>query len=298
MTFAQAVSTCFRKYADFTGRAQRSEYWYFALFLFLVELGILLALAISIGMLRQTSYGTAELVSQTLSAFYALFVMATLIPTLAAGVRRLHDTGQSGWWLLIAFIPLAGPILLLVRLVRPGDVGSNAYGPDPLADMDSFAPAPPLPLPDIGSAAPTIGKHRTEPVRAPSAPSSGEPARNSPPGPRFRVRLDKVRGSGSVHWSGSPVDVGAQGLVIGRAGNLVIEHDAEVSARHCRIYVDSGPAGGQWHAPTACLVIVDGGSTNGTVVNGGLLYGPQQLNVNDEILIGNTVLRMAEKSPC
>jgi uncharacterized membrane protein YhaH (DUF805 family) len=62
---------------------------------------------------------------------YLLYALATFIPGLAVAIRRLHDTGKSGWYFLVAFIPLIGGIILLVFMVMQGDIGENAYGPDP-----------------------------------------------------------------------------------------------------------------------------------------------------------------------
>jgi len=108
-----------RKYADFSGRARRKEYWMFALVNFII--GIVLGL-IS-GMLSNALAAT-----NLLSLLYALLV---LIPSLAVGVRRLHDTGRSGWWLLIAVIPLIGAIVLLIFTVQDSEPGHNVYGPNP-----------------------------------------------------------------------------------------------------------------------------------------------------------------------
>lgn len=101
-------------YADFNGRSRRKEFWMFILFSFLFSL----AAGIVDNLLGIT----------IISAIYGL---AVLIPTIAAGIRRLHDTGKSGWWILIALIPLIGTIWLIVLLAMEGDHGSNEYGPDP-----------------------------------------------------------------------------------------------------------------------------------------------------------------------
>ena len=110
-----------KKYAVFSGRSRRMEYWYFVLFNIIV--GVVLAL---IDMLL----GTFSAVSNIglLSGIYSL---AVLIPTLAVMVRRLHDIDRTGWWILINLIPLIGTIVLLVFALTPGTPGSNSYGPDP-----------------------------------------------------------------------------------------------------------------------------------------------------------------------
>src|SRR5688572_31168375 len=107
-----------KQYIDFSGRAQRMEFWMFVLFNFLVSLGLAIIDAI-IG----------------LGFLSPLYSLAVLIPSLAVGVRRLHDTGRSGWWLLIGLIPLIGIIILIVFWVQDSQPGDNAFGPNPKAVM-------------------------------------------------------------------------------------------------------------------------------------------------------------------
>ncbi len=110
-----------KKYAVFSGRARRSEYWYFSLFNFifmLVALGLDNLLGTTVGGLP---YGL----------FYFALALAMLIPGLAVFVRRMHDIGKSGWWYFIALIPLIGGIWLLVLCCTDGICGDNAYGSDP-----------------------------------------------------------------------------------------------------------------------------------------------------------------------
>ncbi|MDL2223732.1 DUF805 domain-containing protein [Bacteroidales bacterium OttesenSCG-928-M06] len=103
------------KYADFSGRARRKEYWMFSLF------------AILFGMIA----ATLDAIIGSYGIIYSLYGLAILLPSLAISVRRLHDINKSGWWLLISFIPLIGGIWLLVLLCTAGTVGSNQYGSDP-----------------------------------------------------------------------------------------------------------------------------------------------------------------------
>lgn len=110
-----------RKYADFTGRARRTEYWMYTLFNLLIVIG--LSIVDEVAGLNKATEG--------LSPLSTLYSLAVLIPGLAVIVRRLHDTGKSGWWILIALIPLIGAIVLLVFMVRDGDRGPNKYGLDP-----------------------------------------------------------------------------------------------------------------------------------------------------------------------
>jgi uncharacterized membrane protein YhaH (DUF805 family) len=104
-----------KNYAGFSGRARRTEYWMF----FLINLIIVVVLDV---------IGMAIKVSTLLGGIYGL---AVLIPSLAVGVRRLHDTGRSGWWLLIGLIPVIGTIILIVFLATEGQPGDNQYGPNP-----------------------------------------------------------------------------------------------------------------------------------------------------------------------
>lgn len=96
MTFGESISICFKKYATFEGRASRSEYWWFVLFTFLGS-------------------ATAGIIGQALSG---LFSLAVLLPSLAVGARRLHDTDRSGWFLLLWFIPFIGWIVLVIFAVQ------------------------------------------------------------------------------------------------------------------------------------------------------------------------------------
>lgn len=109
-----------RKYATFDGRAHRTEFWMFVLVNIIVSIGLNIVDAI---------IGTdGALGAGLLSSIYAL---AILIPTLAVAVRRLHDIGRSGWWLLIALIPIVGFIILIVWYATKGERAANRYGPNP-----------------------------------------------------------------------------------------------------------------------------------------------------------------------
>ncbi|WP_129307595.1 DUF805 domain-containing protein [Streptomyces sp. L2] len=103
-----------KKYAVFSGRARRKEYWMFVLFY-----SIIYAVVLGIG------------VAAKMPALIALPVLALLLPGWGVTVRRLHDTGRSGWWILLGIVPLVGPIVLLVFSATEGEAGPNKYGPNP-----------------------------------------------------------------------------------------------------------------------------------------------------------------------
>lgn len=115
MNFQTAISTCLSKYATFSGRAPRSEFWWFYLFTALVDI----IMAVIDG---ATDMG---------GALVALGHLGLLLPSLAVGARRLHDIDRSGWWQLILFIPLVGWIILLYWLTRPTQPGPNRFGDEP-----------------------------------------------------------------------------------------------------------------------------------------------------------------------
>lgn len=119
----------FENYANFKGRARRSEYWYYTL----ATLIISVILAIFDSFISPSSSMLVE--TGILRGLYSLLVF---LPGLAVLVRRLHDVGKSGWFILVALIPLAGAIWLLVVLCTEGDKGTNAYGPDPKNDFNEI----------------------------------------------------------------------------------------------------------------------------------------------------------------
>jgi len=112
-----------KKYATFSGRAQRAEYWYFYLFYLLIFIGLSMVDGIT------GSFNAAA----GIGLLGGLYSLALVIPSLAVGVRRLHDTGRSGWWLLIGLIPLIGVLVLLFFFVQDSAPTDNGYGPNPKA---------------------------------------------------------------------------------------------------------------------------------------------------------------------
>jgi uncharacterized membrane protein YhaH (DUF805 family) len=125
MTFTQAITTGFRKYADFRTRSSRSEYWWWTLFSILVSVAATLIDEVLLG-------GSA--------IFDTINTIVLFVPGLAVAVRRLHDIERSGWWFLIAFT-IIGIFLLLYWYLQPGTVGTNKYGSDPLRAGSDTGPA-------------------------------------------------------------------------------------------------------------------------------------------------------------
>jgi uncharacterized membrane protein YhaH (DUF805 family) len=110
-------------YANFEGRARRSEYWYFLL------LNIIIAMLLFLSSFLLGMFGMI---------LYIIYALATFIPGIAVAVRRLHDTGKSGWFYFVALIPIIGGIWLLIVLATEGTPGPNEYGPDPKNDYNEF----------------------------------------------------------------------------------------------------------------------------------------------------------------
>lgn len=114
MGFQEAISTCFSKYLTFEGRARRSEYWYFMLFSWIVNLVAYLC----------ASYTGYQFIQSIVS-------LIMFIPGLTVSVRRLHDIGKAGTWYLVMFVPIVGFIVMLVWMTKDSEPGSNQYGSNP-----------------------------------------------------------------------------------------------------------------------------------------------------------------------
>ena len=113
MNFTESLNTCLKEYFVFQGRASRSEYWWFQLIV-------------------SPSYFISTILENEIGYFFLGITLFTLIPAISAGVRRLHDTNRSGFFLLISFIPFIGGLVLLFFLIPEGTKGKNRFGPDPL----------------------------------------------------------------------------------------------------------------------------------------------------------------------
>jgi uncharacterized membrane protein YhaH (DUF805 family) len=108
VNFTQAITSGFSNYVNFSGRAIRSEYWFWILF----------------------------------SIIGQLFNLAAFLPSIAVAVRRLHDLDRSGWWILLIFLPLIGAVVLIVWYCTRGTEGPNQFGPDPLTGAGAVIPRP------------------------------------------------------------------------------------------------------------------------------------------------------------
>lgn len=124
MTFMESVRTVFSKYAVFSGRATRPEYWWWVLFSIIVSvvMGILDAAIVA------PLVGSEIFEAEASGPLGIIASLALLLPSLAVSVRRLHDIGRSGWWLLIVLVPIIGWLVLIYWHVQPSAEGRNAYG--------------------------------------------------------------------------------------------------------------------------------------------------------------------------
>ena len=119
MTFGEAVKAGFQNYVNFTGRATRSEFWYWALFVFLVSIAT-------------SAIDYVLFPEGWVAPISTLVGLAMFLPNLSVTVRRLHDLDRSGWWVLLALIPIVGMIVLIIWGCTRGTVGPNRFGSDPL----------------------------------------------------------------------------------------------------------------------------------------------------------------------
>tara|TARA_B100001996_G_C18190957_1_gene412129 strand:- start:5 stop:346 length:342 start_codon:yes stop_codon:yes gene_type:complete len=111
MNFIESIKTCYKKFFDFSGRASKSEYWWFQLYGFII-------------------YGFLFVFQGDLALVFSILAIANTIPLWAAAVRRLHDTDKSGWFVLLSFIPIVG-LFIIFLLIADGSKGKNRFGPKP-----------------------------------------------------------------------------------------------------------------------------------------------------------------------
>ncbi|MCY6382820.1 DUF805 domain-containing protein [Hoeflea prorocentri] len=124
MTFTQSVRTVFSNYVNFSGRATRPEFWWWTLFVFVLSL----VLEVVDGVVIAPLLGFTVFAQEAGSPLGTIAALALLLPSLAVGVRRLHDIGRSGWWLLIILIPIIGFLVLIYWHIQPSEDGVNRFG--------------------------------------------------------------------------------------------------------------------------------------------------------------------------
>ncbi|MFT4792410.1 MAG: uncharacterized membrane protein YhaH (DUF805 family) [Paracoccaceae bacterium] len=126
--FGEAIKSCFNKYATFSGRAPRSEYWYFTLFLILAQIA-----------LQFVGAAIFDVNGAVYILLSLIFSLGTLLPTFSVAVRRLHDIGRTGWWVWISLVPLIGMIVMLIFTCIRSQPGGNRFGPNPLTGDEDIA---------------------------------------------------------------------------------------------------------------------------------------------------------------
>lgn len=140
MSFGQAIGQVLKNYANFSGRARRSEFWWWALLTFLIGIAFNIVFTAAVGPDVFQNWQDIETIDDLralspnavpLLGAYGALTLFLFLPSLAVAVRRLHDTGKTGWLILLGLIPFLGFIILLVFYVTEGTRGDNAYGPDP-----------------------------------------------------------------------------------------------------------------------------------------------------------------------
>src|ERR1035437_2153837 len=123
-----------KKYADFSGRATRTEYWYFVLFVLLFSI---------VASILDGIIGTPKFFD-TYGLIFTVYYLAILLPSISVAVRRLHDVGKSGWMLFISLIPIVGGIWMLILMVRNSNSGDNKYGSNPQIKIESLIVSSPI----------------------------------------------------------------------------------------------------------------------------------------------------------
>lgn len=283
MGFTEAVSTCFSKYATFSGRASRSEYWYFSLFGFLICL--IIGLIPIIGVLID---------------FIILLII--LLPSLAAFSRRMHDINKSGWWFLLYFTGIGG-IILFIFLVTEGDKGDNNYGPNPLLAHGSQSQQSRRPQQATSQRPQQRQQSRPNPQPRPqtaydySVPRGGAAAAS-----RFASEETEIVGGGYDRASNAVARLTVNGRqytlrsgrnIIGRQGDTseatvqIVTNDMYMSRQHCVITVIPQSDG------RVSAKISNYQNKNKTMINGRILDSMKEVwlpNVCD-ITMGHTTVR-------
>jgi uncharacterized membrane protein YhaH (DUF805 family) len=135
MGFSRSVGGGFRNYATFSGRASRSQFWWWLLFVWLGGIGASIIDSLmgrQFWQITQTASGTWQVSASTVGFVAGVFSLVILLPTLAVSVRRLHDTDHSGWWWWLGLIPCVGWLIMIFAFyIQPGTPGENRFGPPP-----------------------------------------------------------------------------------------------------------------------------------------------------------------------
>lgn len=187
MEWLNWVEQVLRKYAQFDGRSRRKEYWYFMLFYYCVVLAFSLLSVVVLGLILLN-----------------IFVLAMFIPCLAVTVRRLHDIGRSGVWMLIGLVPVLGWVLLVIWLCQESEPGDNRYGPNPLGQKAAYR------------------SHAQKPVVS-----------------QGTLAIKCVSGT----LRGHTYRIGSEGIVLGRAPNCAVRYGEGVpgiSNQHCCVRQERG----------------------------------------------------------
>lgn len=143
MTFSQSVKSGLSKYVQFSGRASRSEYWWWTLFMVVFQIAMQLVIV-------AFAAAGGEVMGMVLGALFLLVILGLTLPSISVLVRRLHDVNRSGWWYWIVLVPVVGVILMLVWFCTKGTEGPNRFGEDPLggtSDDEGFAQSS---IPSVG----------------------------------------------------------------------------------------------------------------------------------------------------
>ena len=266
MGFREAVASVFRQYAEFNGRARRSEYWYFVLFngLIYAAMFAVSSLILTAGVSGRTMSSMSSALSgmSLLYVLYGIYSLATIIPGLALCCRRLHDIGRPGSYMLFVLIPFVGWIFVLIWVLQEGDHGPNRFGPDPKngAVIDS-------PIREVYHAPRPYSGGGYDDYRVQNTPRAQEPA---------RVYLEGTAGC----FLGHRIPVHGT-MVAGRNPGCGIKFPPEthgVSHQHC-----------QFRVTGSSVAVMDIGSTYGTFVNEKRLLPnqPVTLSSGDTVQLGS-----------
>ncbi len=300
MGLRQAVSSVFRKYGVFKGRARRSEYWMFFLFNILVGIAVTIGVSVlgGVGISRYSndsyySGGGALGAAGILWILYLLYGVAIIIPSFALACRRLHDIGRSGAYILFGLIPVVGWIFLLIWSLQDGDPNPNQYGPSPKANAYAYTPPTPAPaaspavpaapaaIPERPYAAPEEPAREDEPDGYGGWPDADEPDTGGWPeqmpetapvaaAPVRKTMTPVVRSLAEQHGN-RKVRLDGEALVLGRASGCKIAYKdgtPGVSGRHCAILWDPG---------RERFLVKDMSSTYGTYMENGRRLEPEKL---------------------